>query len=526
MKRASVSTVFALGILLLFTACAGKRIRRENAIALTVADARVLEGCYYCLVEARDIYERLAASKYSNRDTVSLRLLETSLLLMLREKELGLDWRASSRRAINLAGQAPAAIDARRLLNVAAAVLPDGTGRPADWPTDLRRQWREFVQRIPGEVAWLMSAPLRPVVRDYLALALDCSYDARVLAPVRQMGAAQRRPVLPPDAPPIITYRTGICMRPEPAMLAAVLALVPRFDEAAYFAGSHAAFLAEEDGGAKAAPLLSQAHQRFPRSPGLNYMRGWLADAIGECSDAVRHFDAVITIDSTHEYARLQRTICLSRLRRDSAAIASATALLDLRTLSSQPAYYWRAVSQLRLKALPAARSDIDSAKALGRDANSLTLAGIIENEQNDLAIAEQDLRAARELPLGDINCTAAWTLALVIGKSARRAESAQMFEAAMACYDAKVWEIRGRITRLREKPSPNPAFVAKRIAGLEADSTDQRSRYFASAFNAAGQIANAGQRSRAVELLDIAARDTKLAPQVAELRKAILGLR
>ena len=100
------------------------------------------------------------------------------------------------------------------------------------------------------------------------------------------------------------------------------------------------------------------------------------------------------------------------------------------------------------------------------------------------------------------------------------------MFEAAMACYDMKVEAIRFRIAKLLEKPSPNPAYLAKRIAGYRSDTTDHRTRYYASAFNAAGQIANAGNRARALELLDVAARDAKLATPIEQLRKAIAAAR
>jgi tetratricopeptide (TPR) repeat protein len=525
-RRPLLLLIPALASLSLVTACASKRIRRENAAALVAADARVIEGCYDCLLDARATYEQLAASKYANQDIISLRLFETNLLLLLREKELGLDWRASTQRAKALAARVPSSVDAARVLAIAGAVLPDRTGRAPDWPVQMRRDLSGFVPKIPGEIAWLATAPLRPVVRDYLALALDCSYDGHVLAPNKQPGAAQRRPVLPPDSPPAIIYQTGICMGAESAMLAAALALVPRFHEATYFAGTLAAFGAEDDGGAKAAPLLAQAHERFPRSPGINYMRGWLAKEVGECTEAVGHFDAALSADSTHEFALLERTICLSRLHHDTAAIASATLLLALNSMTMQPAYYWRAVSQLRLKDLPAARSDIEAAKALARDANALTLAGMIENEQNDLAIAEQDLRAARALLRGEENCTAAWTLALVIGKGARPAEAAQMFEAAMGCYDIKVADARYFIARLRNKPTSNAAYLAKRIAALEADSTDQRTRYYAAAFNGAGHTANAGRLERALELLAVAAQDPKLAAPVAEMRKAIIALR
>lgn len=501
--------------------CAGRRLARENAVALAAADGRTLEGCYDCLLEARSIYERLAASKHVNRDTVSLRIFETTLLLALREKELQLDWRSNLERAHATARLLAPAVNAQRLLAVADAVLPDGTGHMNDWAPKIHRE-RPATRDVGDDIRWLATAPIRPAVRDYLALALDCSYDGHVLAPKAQPGARQRRPVLPPDAEPLIIYRTGICMSADTNMLEAVVALVPRFHEAAYFAGSTAAFHAEEDGGSRAAALLETAYRRFPHSPGVTYVSGWLAMNLGECTTALRYYDETIVIDPEHELALLNGTVCLSRLRRDSAAIARATRLIALHSSSTQPAYYWRAVSWLRLKNLLAARADIERAKALEREPNALTMAGIIENEQSDLTIAESDLREALALPRGNQNCTAAWTLGLVLARQDRASEAAPVLETAMDCFDMRVAFARASITRLRGHPPSNQEYAARRLAALEADSTDQRTRYYAAAFNAAGNRANAGNLRRALELLTIAERDAKLGDPVARLREAI----
>jgi tetratricopeptide (TPR) repeat protein len=526
MTRPPFAPTLALASMLLVTACASSRIKRENAMALAAADALVLQGCYECLLGARTTYERLTTSQYANRDTLALRSFETNLLLALRQKELVLDWRPTLERAKTMTPRVPSAVDAQRLVNIVDAVLPDANGRMNDWLAEMRRERAAFVPKIPGEISWLSTAPLRSEVREYISLALDCSYDARVLAPIRQQGTSQRRPVLAPEAPPIVIYRTGICLTADANMLAAVLAVVPDFHEAAYFAGTAAAFGAEEDGGEGAGKLLGQAYRHLPNVPGVPFMSGWLAMTLGDCTTAVRYFDETVAIDSAHEVALLQATICLSRLRDDSAAIAHATRLLALRTASAPQAYYWRAVSRLRLKELALARSDIEAAKALDRDANALTMAGIIENEQNDLAIAERDLRDARSRPQGDQNCTAAWTLGLVLGKANRPGVTADTFEAAMDCYDFKVAVIRRRIEKLENRPSPNPVHTLRRIAALAADSVDQRKRYHASAFNAAGYRANAGRRVRAIELLDVAARDTSLTDRVAKLRDALRPMR
>jgi tetratricopeptide (TPR) repeat protein len=516
------SWIRVIGLAALAGGCASGRLRREAASELLSADAAVLAGCYDCLLRAQDAYDRLAASKYVKRDSVALRRFETALLIALRQKELALDGSAAFERARSLGAQLPASIGAARMLAMADAVVPDAVGRVVG----VQRANAAYVQRIAAEIAWLDSSSIRGVVKQYLALALDCSYDARVLAPNRQPGASARRPVLQPGSPPVIVYRTGICMSADTNMLAAVLAQLPRFPEAAYYAGSALAFFADLDGGERAGALLRQAYDRFPRSRSVTFMSGWLAMEIGDCETALRMYDETVAIDPGHEVALLQGTICLSRSHRDSQVLSRATRLLALRGALTQPAYYWRALSRYRLEDTTGARTDIDAAKALDRDANALTLAGIIENDQGELTLAEQDLRAARALPRGDQNCTAAWTLGLVLAKTARHAETADDFETAASCYDVAAAVLGLRMRGIRERPSRNPAYTARQLDALARDSSEQQTRYHLAALNAAGFRANTGQLARARELLDIAARDTRLAQQVETIRRAIAAVR
>ena len=63
MRRTSTTAAFALATAALSLGCASTRVRKANERALAIADARVLEGCYGCLQDARATYERLAAGK-------------------------------------------------------------------------------------------------------------------------------------------------------------------------------------------------------------------------------------------------------------------------------------------------------------------------------------------------------------------------------------------------------------------------------------------------------------------------------
>ena len=105
-------TVVACVVALTSASCASARIRKENALALAAADARVLEGCYDCLRDARGTFERLAAGKQSKGSAgVVARLFETDVLIALREKELGLDSRGAMERARAFVPRLPSTSD-------------------------------------------------------------------------------------------------------------------------------------------------------------------------------------------------------------------------------------------------------------------------------------------------------------------------------------------------------------------------------------------------------------------------------
>ncbi len=526
----SALRLLALGSLAFSLGCASARINRENARALAGADARVRDGCYDCLLEARAAYAQLAdaktiknTKKARTRDSVLVRLFETEILLALREKELALDSRATLERARALVPRLPAAIDANRIITMVDAVLPDPHGVPPRKMDVLRAKHRPFLRKVEDELDWLGKAPLTPAVRDYVTLALDCSYWTRPRPRGgTNPGTPRERPQVPPGAPPLIAYRTAICAGQDTAVLTRVRAAVPAFHEAAYYAAQLTAFTSGETGDGEAPLLLERAYTRFPRAPGITFISGWFNTAIGDCPPAVRYFDETIAIEPEHERAYLERTVCLTQMHQDSAAIASATRLIALDTRSTAQAYYWRAVNRLRRKELPLARSDIDEAKRRAESDNILTLAGIIEHDQDDLDIAERDLRAARASWRGHKNCTAAWYLASVLRKRSQWRESASNFETAMACYDTAVIEIGASIAKIQAHPKMTAALKAKRIEKLVADSVDKRSRYYAAAFNGANLNARDGDFARAEELLAVAARDAALADPVGMLREEL----
>jgi len=503
--------------------CASARIRRENALALATADAKVLEGCYGCLEEARHTYERLAAAQSTKSSSgIVARLFETDVLIALREKELGFDSRQAMERARALVPRVPATLEPNRVLALADHSLPDGNAYPLKATAALLRRNTPLIDRLDAELAWIEQAPLTPAVRRYIALAVDCSYPDRYKERGDMTNPLERRREVPINAPPLVTYRAANCAKADTLALKRVLAAVPQFDEAAYALGNVVVWFAGEAGGDDARKYYERAYTRFPRAAGVTFMSGWLDLNVGDCHEAIRYYDETLAIEPSHDRAILQKTICQSNLHEDSAAIASATRFIALETPDIAQGYYWRAISRLRRRELELARSDIDLAKARSRGAEILTAAGIIEYEQSDFVVAEADLRGARAAPKGDENCNAGFYFGSVLTKREAWAESAASYDSAMVCYDDKANLIAAKIEQVRGSTRGSAEFRARRIASLETDLADRRKRNQTSAFNAASMNARLGNFARSEELLVIAAQSPDLSDQIAKLRQQL----
>lgn len=507
--------------------CASLRARRADAVDIGTADQRVLEGCYDCLLEARDVYARVAAARdRTNAAVAVVRLFETELLLALREKELALDWRPAMQRARVLVPRLPATLEAGRLLLLVDAVFPDENGVSPKALAAMRRAKQGYVATVPAEQDWLAQAPLRPAVREYLGRSLDCAYPNPRGLRSEPYDSVKRRRQPAVGAPPLIHYQFGTCALGDSVSLQQARHAVPRFVETSYFLGQSAAYSADETGGDDARRLLDQAYARFPRAPGVTFFLGWLGTVTGDCEEAIRYYDLTIATEPAHEQAYVQRTICLTNLGQDSAAIESATRWIALETRSTGQGYYWRARNRLQRRELELARSDIEVAKHLTDSAvNALTLAGVIEYEQEDLVPSERDLRAARAKPNGQKVCTAAWYLGLIENKGSKWKAAATSFSDAMACYDERIAENRAAIRRVQRNARLRAAVKERRIAALEADIAELQRQYFAGAFNSATNSARAGDVARSRALLEVAALDARLSDQVARLRAALAAL-
>jgi tetratricopeptide (TPR) repeat protein len=511
-----------LALLLASLGCASATLKRSDERAVARADALVGEGCYTCLIEARNLYETTLARR--RPPALVQRLFEVELLLGLREKELALD-AAALVRARALAKELPTALMAERYLRLAEAIPPDEVGTP-------RRERRLFITNhlewmgaagprtgaIAADVAWLDGGLLSARVRQYLSLSLDCSYKTSS----RPAASEPPAPGAPSDeTSPLLAYRKAICLPFNKEALDEVRRAVPRFAEIAYFLGRIALPAVARDGGRLARVALEEAYAAFPSSPAVTYLNGSLKQMAGDCRAALRFYDETLEKQALHEDALLGRTVCLSVLGQSDAAIAVASRIIELQADNQGDAFYWRAWNRHQRRELVAARADIERAKTLRYNSSVLTLAGIIEHDQDDLAPAETDLSAAKVVDAS--NCVASWYMALVGLKREAWMAAATQFTTAMECYRASALDTEGRMQAMAARDDLEPEWRAAQLAGFEAALKEDRSQESASAYNAAVNYLRGGDRTKAATFADLAAHDPVRLPKVEELRKLLI---
>jgi tetratricopeptide (TPR) repeat protein len=519
------ATLAVLGCTLVLGGCASAPLRRADVASLAAADALVRQGCYECLIEARDTYERVAAGKKA-RPTVLPRLFEATVLVALRERELAIDNRPAYEKAKALAAELPASLGAAAALEIADGVA----GHEAGWSRRrldaFRREHRLAPEELETRAKAIETCRLSPLFRQYLSASLVCSQWRVGRVRERPQGAnlpaerERRLPEVPPDAPPLLRYRLATCVGAFPKPLEEVRAEVPRFVESALFLGRLELKNAPKDGGRRARALLEEAYRHFPSSPAVTFLRGGASQAAGDYAAALRYFDETLALEQDHEDALFGRTVCLSHLGRHREAVAAATRVIELRTFDVGDAYYWRAWNHHKLAELTEARADIEEARKLRVNVGVLTLAGIIEYDQDDLDPAEKDLAMA--VDFDPTHCPALWYQGLVQIRRKAWGRAAGHFASATGCYDGEARADERRRDAMRNDPNVDEDFRARQIEGFEAAMREDLSQASASAFNAAVNYLRDGDVARASGCADRAAEDPERVAKVDELRRLI----
>jgi hypothetical protein len=304
------------------------------------------------------------------------------------------------------------------------------------------------------------------VLRAYLDLSLACG---PFLSDQRDMATAA---VLEKFGDvPLLQYRAGTCGRTS--LLDGVLENDSNFVDV-YLELGRSALQRERSDHDQALSLFRSARAGFPTSATIMASIGNVHQEREEWTEALDAYDATLTLVPSHRDALLGRTISLSHLARHEDAIASATRLLELGNWFVADAYYWRAWNQYRRDLIPAARADVDRAKALTPAAPTLILSGITGWREKRLQFAETEFQAALTLDFGQ--CEAASYLGGVRAAQQEWPESLAAFQHAEQCFELSVATRRKAIAELTAAPSGAQA-ASRQIASHERAIADAEIR-------------------------------------------------
>ncbi len=444
------------------------------------------EGCYACLLDALDIYERVARASTSSAAAL-LGVFDTSLLLHVRSEEIGLDADAHLARARSVE---PRLADPSAPTRLEAADLHDmlGAGRA---PEDLERsrrplpELRAVRQTVVTDLEGLAATNLTAA---YLYLALAC----------QDFTLRERIDLdaLPDDRAPLLAYRLATCPgRQEPLGFEAGA----RWDEIAYFEARRLLGDPTNIQVPAAVAHLERAAAAFPDSPAVLVQLAYAQRTLGRLEAALVSFDAVLRLQPAARDALVGQLVTLSYLERHPDAIFVATRLIDLGTWHLGDAYYWRAWNRLRLRALDDAEADAARALTLLANTSVYALAGTIAFERHELEVSRERLERAREID--ESNCQAAWVLGLVEVEERLWEPAAAAFIAAVACYRDEAAHVARELAAVSARALPDEMLTRQvdqhRRAHEEALVQEARA-----AFNAAQALVQLGRHEEAREQL------------------------
>ena len=496
---------------------------------LEQAHELTLRGCYRCLVEARDLYEAVARLGLVP-DTVNAGLLRTTLLIGMREREMGLPGGGTFERSLALAGLevsvAQEMAEAREAAEAEgrSAAREAGETREPPEPEEppAARERGEAGEAAQGEraaetAATRRAASVGPEWETFLQIAATTSWQdvgipkdvseenvyARAIAD-RDRDAWNRvlQPLVPTDPlaaylylslnctpewlaeqPPelaevlaahddavYVRYRQALCAG-EQVALASVQTIEPRFTEMEFFLGRHA--IEQGRGPQQGDVALAEFHyararEEWPDWPAPALSLGEVARTVEDYEASLPFYDAALALVPDQRDALLGRAQSLSYLDRYAEAVPLLDRLIEMGRWYMAEAHFWRAYNRFNLGDVEGARDDAATSIGHRPEAQSYALSGQIALVQRRLDDARTDLETALEI--NPQYCYAAFHLGRVHIEEARWIETASAFSRAAICFRQSADQLAADLSEIEQ----NPDLAEDRRARLVARRTDE----------------------------------------------------
>lgn len=480
--------------LIVLASCAGSEKARlappDSEVVRRIAEADALsrKGCYVTLKEAFGIYSALYA-RPECRDLVAARLVKNSLLLAIREKELGIASLKYMDTALAVIKENAALESYIPYAEIAGLFWVQGEGAMRD--IDERFAWKDTEEKLKSLDSELKEKAKVDEFSAYMYATMKCFLSS----PYDTREEPAELAALFPDSL-LVTYKEATCPGEDEELLTLILAQEPRFYEAAYDLGK----LSLSRGNLlQAEGHFLQMHRGIPESAQATILLASIAFALEEVERSLEFYEKTLEILPDYRDALLGKAICLSSLGKPKEAIAVCEKIIALGFWLLGESYYWMAWNQHELKDNAAAEANIEQAKGrLPTSSQVFTLSGIIAVEREDLAGAEKDFQEA--LRYDPASSDVLYNLGDLSARKEDWPNSGLYFEKAGFAFENEGRTLREKIVQVEGSPlapERKERLVRKKRARLERLLLSRATAFY----NAAAGYFNTGQKYKALEM-------------------------
>lgn len=497
--------------LLLLSFCAPREKIKITELApeieekIAAADLLRHQGCYVALEQAYEIYADLYAQP-SSKNKVAAKLAITALLLVVREKELGLASNIYIDKALELVENNPSLNAFIPYVEITGMFWVQGKGVMRD--IDERFPWKETEEKLKKMEDELKQKASADEFFAYMYAFQKCAY----ANPYEERKEFTELLEMFPDSL-LLKYKRAICPQENADLLKDLLAAEPQFYEADYYLGN----LALKNGNLlEAEGYFLKAFEGIPESPQVTISLASIYLATEEPERSLEFYERTLALAPEYRDALLGKAICLSYLGKPQEAVEALQKIISLGHWLIGESYYWLAWNRHELKRLEEAAADIEQAKGrLPTSTEVFTLSGIIAFEMGDLVKAEKDLKEA--LQYNPANSEALFNLGSLYARKEDWKNSGLYFAKAGFSFENGEQSLRGKMEQI-EKSSLSPErkekLLRKKRYQLEKMSLSKATAFY----NAAAGYLNSGQKAKALEMATRASEHPSFKQKAEEL--------
>lgn len=516
LRALRIGKVCGSGLILLYLfSCAMRRAVEVEPFLpavekkIAAADSLSKKGCLVALKRAYRIYEEVYRQPGCG-SRVAEKLAKTSLLIAVREKELGIANQEFMDAALAVIRENPSLGELLPWAEIAGLFWVQGKGVMRD--IDERFPWPETSVKLKNMEPELHSRALTDEFFAYLYATYKCAFSS----PFEEKGGFDWLGEVFPDSL-LLRYKAALCPREDERRLKEVLAEEPEFYEASYNLGNLA--LARRNL-LEAENYFLRAHQGIPQSSQITLLLGSIYLAFEELERALEFYEKTLTISPHYRDALLGQALCFGYIGDHLRAIELLEKILELGHWLIGESYYWLAWNRHQLKDNRTAAENIEEAKGrLPTSTEVFTLSGVIALEEGNLAKAEKDLKEA--LQYGPTNSEALFSLGSLYARQEEWRESGIYFEKAALAFEAEEQALEERIAGAEASSlsaERKEKFIRKKRLQLEKTCLSKATAFY----NGAAGYFNAGEKKKALDLARRASEHPSFLKKAEELLSRI----